>query len=70
MAEELCDQGNYDAAIEQLHQASRSAGLGDERKALVFKNRGLTLWKADRVDEALYDFERAWHLEKKLPQKP
>jgi hypothetical protein len=31
------------------------------------KLRGDTLYKADRVDEALYDFERAWQFEKKLP---
>jgi tetratricopeptide (TPR) repeat protein len=67
IADELCDQCSYDAAIEQLNKAFHSAELGDERKALVFKNRGVTLWKANRTDEALYDFERAWHLEKKLP---
>ncbi len=63
----LCEHCNYDGAIEHLNKASRFAEFGDEQKALVFQERGLTLWKANRLDEALCDFGRAWQLEKKLP---
>ncbi len=63
----LCERCNYDAAIEYLNKAVRFAELGDEQKALVFQERGLTLWKANRLDEALCDFGKAWQLEKKLP---
>ena len=68
IAEEWCEQGDYDPAIEHLNKAFRFADVGgDERKALVFKTRGAMLWKANRIDEALVDFERAWQFEKKLP---
>jgi len=67
IAMELCDQRNYDAAIEHLNKAFRLAEFEDEQKALVFKRRGDTLWKGDRIDEALDDFERAWQFEKNLP---
>jgi tetratricopeptide (TPR) repeat protein len=64
---EWSEQRTYDQAIEQLNKAFRLAECSDGQKALVFKLRGDTLWKADRVDEALYDFDRAWQFEKKLP---
>jgi tetratricopeptide (TPR) repeat protein len=63
----LCDQCHYDTAIEHLNKAFRFAEFGDEQKALVFGRRGLTLWKADRIDESLMDFGKAWQFEKKLP---
>src|SRR5262249_33638583 len=63
----FCDQCHYDVAIEHLNKAFRFAEFGDEQKALVFGRRGLTLWKADRVDESLKDFGKAWQFEKKLP---
>jgi tetratricopeptide (TPR) repeat protein len=63
----LCDQCNYDVAIEHLNKAFHFAAFGDEQKALVFGRRGLTLWKAGRVDESLKDFGKAWQFEKKLP---
>ena len=62
----LCEQCDYDSAIEHLNKAFRFADFGDEQRALVFQRRGLTLWKADRVDESLTDFGRAWQFEKKL----
>src|SRR5439155_17536394 len=62
-----CEERNYDVAIEHLNKAFRLAESDDGQKALVFKLRGDTLWKVDRVDEALSDFERAWQFEKKLP---
>lgn len=61
------EQCNYDAAIEHLNKAFRLAEFGEEQKALIFQERGLTLWKADRVDESLDDFGQAWQFEKKLP---
>jgi tetratricopeptide (TPR) repeat protein len=64
---EWCEQRNYDQAIDQLNKAFRLAECDDVQKALVFKLRGDTLWKANRIDEALEDFEGAWELEKKLP---
>jgi tetratricopeptide (TPR) repeat protein len=63
----LCEQCHYDFAIDHLNKAFRFADFGDEQKALIFQRRGLTLWKADRVDESLTDFGRAWQFEKKLP---
>src|SRR5262249_10201190 len=63
----VCERCNYDGAIEHLNTAVRLTELGEEQKALVLLDRGLTLWKANRTDGALHDFERAWRFEKKLP---
>jgi tetratricopeptide (TPR) repeat protein len=41
--------------------------LEDERKALVFKRKGNILYLANRIEDAVLDFERAWQFEKKLP---
>ncbi len=62
----FCEQGTYDVAIEHFDKAARFAEL-DEQQALVSQRRGLTLWKANRIDEALLDFDAAWQFEKKLP---
>ena len=62
----LSEQCQYDIAIEHLDKADRFAEL-DEQQAIIFQNRGLILWKANRIDEALLDFDAAWQFEKKLP---
>jgi tetratricopeptide (TPR) repeat protein len=64
LLQDLCD---YDTAIDHLNNAFHLATFGDEQRAFVFQRRGLTLWKADRVDESLKDFAKAWQFEKKLP---
>src|SRR5262249_52632137 len=50
---EWCEQSDYDVAIEHLNKALYLAASGEEQQALVLKRRGDTLWKADRIDEAL-----------------
>jgi transcriptional regulator with XRE-family HTH domain len=63
----LADQRHYDAAIESLDKASGFAKmLEDEKKALVFKRKGNILFLANRIEDAVLDFERAWQFEKKL----
>ncbi len=62
----FCERSTYEVATEHFDKAARFADL-DEQQALVSQRRGLTLWKANRIDEALLDFEAAWQFEKKLP---
>lgn len=62
----FCERSTYEVAIEHFDKAARFADL-DEQQALVSQRRGLTLWKANRIDEALLDFDAAWQFEKKLP---
>ena len=65
----LCDKCDYDAAIEHLDKSFLFAELFEEKqKALVLKRKGNTLFLANRIDEAVLEYERAWQFEKKLPQ--
>jgi len=53
-----------------LEKALQFAQLrnNDELKALALYNYGITLWKADRHDEALQKYEQARRYEQRLPR--
>jgi hypothetical protein len=69
VAHVLRDSQRYDDAIDHLDKAFLFAESldRDELKALVLHRRGRTLENADRIGEALRDYEKARKYEQRLP---
>jgi tetratricopeptide (TPR) repeat protein/DNA-binding XRE family transcriptional regulator len=65
----LRDRQRYDDAITHLNKAFQLVkSLGNpEQKALVLFSRGYILWNANRIKEAIVDFENAGQYRQQLP---
>src|SRR5579859_342014 len=66
----LGDQQKYRYALVDLEKALRLAEQRnkDELKASVLYDYGITLWRANRLDEALKKYEQARRCEQRLPK--
>jgi tetratricopeptide (TPR) repeat protein len=65
----LRDRQLYDDAVVHLNKAFQMAKLlrNDELKALVLFSRGYIFWSANRINDAVIDFQKARTYERYLP---
>jgi transcriptional regulator with XRE-family HTH domain len=69
VANVLCDQQEYDAALSHCNKALRLATWrnSDQLLALALTASGNVLWETDHLTEALHKYEKARRYEQRLP---